>query len=49
MFVELCPPDVVQEHKDALKQVVVGTWKDPEDKETDIDLSDVVEGEFKEK
>jgi len=47
MFVELCPPDVVQEHKDALRLVVPGNWKDPEDPE--IDESDVVDGEFREK
>jgi hypothetical protein len=47
MFIELCPPDVVQEHKDALKQVVPGTWHDIEDKDNDMEDSDVVEGEFK--
>jgi hypothetical protein len=28
LFVELCPPDVVQEHIDALEQVVPGEWRD---------------------
>jgi hypothetical protein len=36
LFVEMCPPDIVQEHMDALKQVVPGEWSDP----------DIVEGEF---
>ncbi len=54
LFVELCPPEVVQEHKDALKQVVPGTWRDPMDisKENDVNdfnESDVVEGEFRDK
>jgi hypothetical protein len=54
MFVELCPPEIVQEHKDALKQVVSGTWRDPVENATqkdDIDFgeADVVEGEFREK
>jgi len=54
MFVELCPPDVVQEHKDALKQVVSGSWKDPGEsppKKDDIDFNeaDIVDGEFREK
>lgn len=54
LFVELCPPEVVQEHKDALKQVVPGSWKDPEEVSTgvdgvDFDESDIVEGEFREK
>jgi len=29
LFVELCPPDVVQEHINALKNVVPGEWRDP--------------------
>ena len=54
MFVELCPPDVVQEHKDALQQVVPGSWRDVEPGESAPDEfefkdSDVVEGEFREK
>lgn len=55
MFVELCPPEIVQEHKDAIRQVVSGTWRDPIDNPTpkdadiDIDETDVVEGEFREK
>ncbi len=54
MFVELCPPEIVQEHKDALKQVVPGTWRDPEENvatkdDIDFDESDIVEGEFLEK
>jgi hypothetical protein len=28
LFVELCPPEVVQEHMDALTQVVPGEWRD---------------------
>lgn len=28
MFVELCPQDVVQEHRDALLSVVTGVWRD---------------------
>jgi len=28
LFVELCPPDVVQEHINALKNVVPGEWRD---------------------
>ena len=28
LFVELCPPDVVQEHMNALRQVVPGKWRD---------------------
>ena len=52
MFVELCPPEVVQEHKDALTSVVTGTWKDvKENTEEDVETAnqELIEGEFKEK
>lgn len=52
LFVELCPPEVVQEHKDALKQVVPGSWRDPvkgEQGAAEVDDSEVIEGEFHEK
>lgn len=59
VFVELCPPDVVQEHKDALEKVVVGSWRDAEDvrptgrtsenSDTNFDEAGIVEGEFREK
>lgn len=39
LFVELCPPDLVQEHIEALTQVIPGEWRDPQDVEGDmIDL-----------
>ena len=31
LFVELCPPDVVQEHMDSLRQVVPGEWHEAEE------------------
>ena len=31
LFVELCPPEVVQEHMDALTQIVPGEWRDVPD------------------
>ena len=40
LFVELCPPEVVQEHMDALTQVVPGEWHDVPDQE------DVVDAEY---
>ena len=36
LFVELCPADVVQEHRDELNRVVAGEWHDPIDEESDI-------------
>ena len=36
LFVELCPQDVVQEHMDALNQVIPGELKDPPGRDEDI-------------
>lgn len=41
LFVELCPPDIVQEHLEALSQVVQGEWQDPLGDEDEI-----IEAEF---
>ncbi len=30
LFVELCPPEVVAEHRQSMKGVVPGRWRDPE-------------------
>jgi hypothetical protein len=40
LFVELCPPQIVQEHMAALKQVVPGEWHDVHTDE------DVIDGEY---
>jgi hypothetical protein len=34
LFVELCPPDVVQEHMRALTSVIDGEWREVPEKET---------------
>ena len=44
LFVELCPPEVVQEHMNALKQVVPGEWHDSQDSQ-----GEVIDAEFWEK
>ena len=41
IFIELCPPEIVQEHRDALKHTIGGQWHDPIE-------DDIVDGEFKE-
>ncbi len=48
MFVELCPPDVVQEHKELLQQVIPGKWEDvrPEDQFAE---EDIINAEYREK
>ena len=44
LFVELCPAEIVQEHKDALAQMIPGNWNEPKGPE-----DEVIEGEFWEK
>ncbi|NLG74285.1 MAG: hypothetical protein GX495_19860 [Chloroflexi bacterium] len=36
LFVELCPPEVVEEHMNALKKSIPGGWKDPDQGEDEI-------------
>jgi uncharacterized membrane protein YkvA (DUF1232 family) len=43
LFVELCPPDVVDEHRKALEGVVQGKWRDT----TPPAQEEIIEGEFK--
>jgi hypothetical protein len=44
LFIELCPPDVVQEHMTALKQVVPGEWHEPRE-----NGGEVIDAEYWEK
>jgi uncharacterized membrane protein YkvA (DUF1232 family) len=44
VFVELCPQDVVEEHRAALAGEIQGQWRDPQQ----IDDEDIVEAEFTE-
>jgi hypothetical protein len=43
VFVELCPPEVVEEHRAALAGTISGEWRDPHQTEQD----DIVDAEFK--
>jgi len=46
LFVELCPPDVVREHEEALRRVISGEWR-----EGSIDeptKGDTVDAEYRE-
>lgn len=36
LFVELCPPHLVEEHTKALTQVIPGEWRDPLDADDDV-------------
>ncbi len=42
-FVELCPPEVVKEHQDALNGIVLGEWQDQINEEEIIDAEYRVE------
>jgi uncharacterized membrane protein YkvA (DUF1232 family) len=49
LFVELCPPDVVKEHMEAIRSSVVAEWKEASpEADNEIDEEDIVEGEFHE-
>lgn len=43
LFVELCPPHVVEEHMSALQSVIPGQWRDPLEGE-----DEVIDAEFRE-
>jgi uncharacterized membrane protein YkvA (DUF1232 family) len=56
LFVELCPPEIVSEHRKSIEFVLDGEWRDagrnerrsvPD--EPPIDEQDIIEGEFHEK
>ena len=46
LFLELCPPEVVEEHRKALLQIRSGVTEVPLDPKTDDASQDVVDGEF---
>lgn len=42
VFIELCPPGVVQEHEEAIRKVISGEWKDVDpDDIIDVDAKDI--------
>ena len=50
LFVELCPPDIVNEHRAALEKEMHGIWHNPsKDTQEQINQEDIIEGEFREK
>ncbi|NUM48228.1 MAG: hypothetical protein HUU38_26275 [Anaerolineales bacterium] len=42
-FVELCPPDIVKEHLDDLKNTLPGEWRDKKDSGEDV----IIDTEYK--
>jgi len=50
LFVELCPSEIVNEHKKALENETTGIWHDPNPQDhTDINEEDIIEGKYREK
>jgi hypothetical protein len=46
LFIELCPPDVVQEHMAALNQVLPGEWHEPA---PDSGSEEIIDAEWQDK
>ena len=47
LFIELCPPNVVEEHRKALKNIVDGKISDADDDHIPIYEDEIIEGEFR--
>jgi uncharacterized membrane protein YkvA (DUF1232 family) len=47
LFIELCPPDIVEEHRQALKNIVDGKISDTNDQKIPISEDEIIEGEFR--
>ncbi len=45
LFIELCPPEIVDEHRAEIEKIIVGKWKDTMDA-TDINEEDITDAEF---
>ncbi len=49
LFVELCPPEIVAEHREALEKEINGVWKPSADENPEkIDEDNIVDGEYRE-
>jgi uncharacterized membrane protein YkvA (DUF1232 family) len=48
LFIELCPPEVVNEHKLALQGGLFGGGQPAADREQKIDEADIIEAEYRE-
>jgi len=47
LFIELCPPDIVEEHRQALKNVVDAKAQDIDEDRIPIYEDEIIEGEFR--
>lgn len=48
MFIELCPPDVVEEHKQAIRGVITTNKQGRQDESSGFRQEDVIEAEYRE-
>ena len=46
LFIELCPPDVVAEHRAAISSEIFGSWADSPP--TELDEDDILDADYKE-
>ena len=46
LFVELCPPHIVQEHRQALAREIPGTWKDSKEENPVSDEENIIDAEY---
>ncbi len=47
LFIELCPEEIVEEHKAAIQQTINAKWRDEE--ELEINEENIVDAEYREK
>lgn len=47
LFIEMCPPDLVEEHRQEIEKTVVGRWGQGQEGE-EIDPENVVDADFEE-
>jgi len=45
LFIELCPPDVVAEHREAINNEIIGNWADTPSSE--LNEEDIIDADYK--
>lgn len=48
LFVELCPPEVVDEHQQEINRVITGEFREPVPPQQDVIDGEVIDAEYKE-
>jgi len=47
LFIELCPPQIVEEHRQAIRNIVNGKIEKTDDEDIPIYEDEIIEGEFR--